>query len=229
MGQKVHPTGFRLGYIKTWNSRWYAKKSYVEWLHEDLQIRKYIKKKLYQAGISRIDIERTGKDSITRVLIHSAKPGLIIGKKGSEIEKLKSELAKTIKSELSISIKEVKKPEVDAQLVAESIASQLEKRISFRRAMKKSVASALRFGALGIKICCAGRLGGAEIARTEWYREGRVPLQTIRADIDFGLAESYTTFGKIGIKVWVYMGDHLPSNPEASLDAASDKSRKVKA
>jgi small subunit ribosomal protein S3 len=229
MGQKVHPTGFRLGYIKTWNSRWYAKKAYVEWLHEDLQIRKYIKKKLYLAGISRIDIARTGKDSITRVLIHSAKPGLIIGKKGSEIEKLKIELAKSIKSELSISIKEVKKPEVDAQLVAESIASQLEKRISFRRAMKKSVASALRFGALGIKICCAGRLGGAEIARTEWYREGRVPLQTIRADIDFGLAESYTTFGKIGIKVWVYMGDHLPSTTEVTSDKASDKNRKVKA
>lgn len=228
MGQKVHPTGFRLGYIKTWNSRWYAKKAYVEWLHEDLQIRKYIKKKLYQAGISRIDIERTGKDNTTRVLIHSAKPGLIIGKKGSEIEKLKLDLSKTIKSELSISIKEVKKPEIEAQLVAESIASQLEKRISFRRAMKKSVASALRFGALGIKICCAGRLGGAEIARTEWYREGRVPLQTIRADIDFGLAESYTTFGKIGIKVWVYLGDHLPGEGDVSPDKLSEKNRKVK-
>ena len=180
------------------------------------------------ARIPCFDIERTGKDNITRVLIHSAKPGLIIGKKGSEIEKLKQDLSKSIRSDLSISIKEVKKPEVEAQLVAESIASQLEKRISFRRAMKKSVSSALRFGALGVKISCAGRLGGAEIARTEWYREGRVPLQTIRADIDFGLAESFTTFGKIGIKVWIYMGDHLPAEPEVTLEKAPEKSRKVK-
>lgn len=216
MGQKVHPLGFRLGYIKTWSSRWYAQKGFADLLHEDLKIRKMVKKKLYHAGISKIEIERTGKDALARVSIHTARPGLIIGKKGLEIEKLKAELEATTKSQVSISIKEIKKPELEAQLIAESIASQLEKRISYRRAMKKSVSSALRFGALGVKICCAGRLGGAEIARTEWYREGRVPLHTIRADIDYGFAEAATTFGKIGIKVWVYRGDVLPGQDEAT-------------
>ena len=175
-----------------------------------------VKKKLFHAGISKIEIERTGKDALARISIHTARPGLIIGKKGLEIEKLKSDLEATTKSQVSINIKEIKKPELEAQLIAESIASQLEKRISYRRAMKKSVSSALRFGALGVKICCAGRLGGAEIARTEWYREGRVPLHTIRADIDYGFAEASTTFGKIGIKVWVYRGDVLPGQDEVT-------------
>lgn len=214
MGQKVHPLGFRLGYIKTWNSRWFAQKGFADLLHQDLNIRKTVKKKLYHAGISKIEIERTGKDAQARITIHTARPGLIIGKKGLEIEKLKADLEAQTKSQISINIKEIKKPELESQLIAESIASQLEKRISYRRAMKKSVSSALRFGALGVKICCAGRLGGAEIARTEWYREGRVPLHTIRADIDFGFAEAHTTFGKIGVKVWVYRGDILPGQEE---------------
>ncbi|MHB1756056.1 MAG: 30S ribosomal protein S3 [Leptospirillum sp.] len=225
MGQKVHPIGFRLGYIKTWNSRWYAQKGFADLLHEDLKIRKVVKAKLFHAGIAKIDIERTGKDAQARITIHTAKPGLIIGKKGLEIEKLKSELETQLKSKVSISIKEIKKPELEAQLIAESIAAQLEKRISYRRAMKKSVSSALRFGALGVKIRCAGRLGGAEIARTEWYREGRVPLHTLRADIDFGFAEAATTFGKIGVKVWVYKGDILPGQEETSPKVKEKRGR----
>ncbi|BAM06593.1 30S ribosomal protein S3 [Leptospirillum ferrooxidans] len=225
MGQKVHPIGFRLGYIKTWNSRWYAQKGFADLLHEDLKIRKVVKAKLFHAGIAKIDIERTGKDAQARITIHTAKPGLIIGKKGLEIEKLKSELETQLKSKVSISIKEIKKPELEAQLIAESIAAQLEKRISYRRAMKKSVSSALRFGALGVKIRCAGRLGGAEIARTEWYREGRVPLHTLRADIDFGFAEAATTFGKIGVKVWVYKGDVLPGQEELSPKVKEKRGR----
>ena len=225
MGQKVHPIGFRLGYIKTWNSRWYAQKGFADLLHEDLKIRKVVKAKLFHAGIAKIDIERTGKDAQARITIHTAKPGLIIGKKGLEIEKLKSELETQLKSKVSISIKEIKKPELEAQLIAESIAAQLEKRISYRRAMKKSVSSALRFGALGVKIRCAGRLGGAEIARTEWYREGRVPLHTLRADIDFGFAEAATTFGKIGVKVWVYKGDILPGQEENSPKVKEKRGR----
>ena len=216
MGQKVHPIGFRLGYIKTWSSRWYAQKGFADLLHEDLKIRKIVKKKLFHAGIAKIEIERTGKDALARISIHTARPGLIIGKKGLEIEKLKTELEQTTRSHVSINIKEIKKPELEAQLIAESVASQLEKRISYRRAMKKSVSSALRFGALGVKICCAGRLGGSEIARTEWYREGRVPLHTLRADIDFGFAEASTTFGKIGVKVWVYRGEILPGQEEVA-------------
>lgn len=225
MGQKVHPIGFRLGYIKTWNSRWYAQKGFADLLHEDLKIRKVVKAKLFHAGIAKIDIERTGKDAQARITIHTAKPGLIIGKKGLEIEKLKSELESQLKSKVNISIKEIKKPELEAQLIAESIAAQLEKRISYRRAMKKSVSSALRFGALGVKIRCAGRLGGAEIARTEWYREGRVPLHTLRADIDFGFAEAATTFGKIGVKVWVYKGDILPGQEEITPKVKEKRGR----
>jgi len=225
LGQKVHPIGFRLGYIKTWNSRWYAQKGFADLLHEDLKIRKVVKAKLFHAGIAKIDIERTGKDAQARITIHTAKPGLIIGKKGLEIEKLKSELESQLKSKVNISIKEIKKPELEAQLIAESIAAQLEKRISYRRAMKKSVSSALRFGALGVKIRCAGRLGGAEIARTEWYREGRVPLHTLRADIDFGFAEAATTFGKIGVKVWVYKGDILPGQEEITPKVKEKRGR----
>jgi small subunit ribosomal protein S3 len=223
LGQKVHPLGFRLGYIKTWNSRWFAQKGFADLLHQDLNIRKTVKKKLYHAGISKIEIERTGKDAQARITIHTARPGLIIGKKGLEIEKLKADLENQTKSQISINIKEIKKPELESQLIAESIASQLEKRISYRRAMKKSVSSALRFGALGVKICCAGRLGGAEIARTEWYREGRVPLHTIRADIDYGFAEAHTTFGKIGVKVWVYRGDILPGQEEVSTPKLKER------
>ncbi len=207
MGQKTHPIGIRLGIIKTWNSKWFAKKNYKDLLYEDLAIQKFIKSNLYHAGVPKIEIERTGKK--IKVTIHTARPGIIIGKKGSEVEKLKKELEKITGQELSIDIKEVRKPELDAQLVAENIALQLEKRIAFRRAMKKAVASSLRFGALGIKVACGGRLAGAEIARSEWYREGRVPLHTFRSDIDYGTAEAKTTYGRIGVKVWIYKGDIL--------------------
>ncbi|MBE0427573.1 MAG: 30S ribosomal protein S3 [Nitrospirae bacterium] len=208
MGQKTHPTGNRLGIIKNWDSRWYAKRGYSDQLLEDIEIRRNLKKRLYHAGVSRIEIERTGQN--IRIAIHTARPGIIIGKKGTEVEKLRKDLKQMTGKEVSIDIKEIRKPEVDAQLVAENIALQLEKRVAFRRAMKKSVASALRFGTLGIKIACAGRLAGAEIARTEWYREGRVPLHTFRADINYGFAESRTTYGVIGVKVWIYHGDILP-------------------
>jgi small subunit ribosomal protein S3 len=208
MGQKVHPFGFRLGYIKTWSSRWYAEKDYSKLLHEDLKVRKIVKKKLYHAGVSRVEIERSGNQ--IKITIQTARPGIIIGRKGAEVDKLKVELEAMTKKQVYINIKEIKKPELDAQLVAENIAMQLEKRVAYRRAMKKAVASALRLGALGIKVYCAGRLAGAEIARTEWYREGRVPLHTLRADIDFGMAEAATTMGQIGVKVWIYRGDILP-------------------
>ena len=207
MGQKTHPTGIRLGIIKTWNSKWFARKNYKEMLHEDLMIQKYIKENLYHAGVPKVDIERTGQK--IKAAIHTARPGIIIGKKGAEVEKLKKALEKLTGKVLSIDIKEVRKPELDATLVAENIALQLEKRIAFRRAMKKSVASTMRFGALGIKVACSGRLAGAEIARDEWYREGRVPLHTFRSDIDYGTAEAKTTYGRIGIKVWIYKGDIL--------------------
>lgn len=208
MGQKVHPFGFRLGYIKTWNSRWYAEKDYSKLLHEDLKIRKLVKKKLYHAGVSRVEIERSG--SQLKVSIHTARPGIIIGRKGTEVDKLKTDLEKMTENQIYVNIKEIKKPELDAQLVAENIAMQLEKRVAYRRAMKKAVASTLRLGALGIKVYCSGRLGGAEIARTEWYRDGRVPLHTLRADVHYGLAESMTTMGRIGVKVWIYLGEILP-------------------
>ena len=208
MGQKTHPLGNRLGIIKTWNSRWYAKKAYSEFLLEDLTIRKLLKERLFHAGVPRIEIERAGQNM--RVIIHTARPGIIIGKKGTEVEKLRKDLKLMTGKEVAIDIKEIRKPEIDAQLVAENIALQLEKRVAFRRAMKKAVASALRFGTLGVKISCSGRLAGSEIARSEWYREGRVPLHTFRADIDYGFSTAKTTYGIIGIKVWMYHGDILP-------------------
>jgi len=207
LGQKTNPIGLRLGIIKTWNSKWFARKNYKEFLHEDLMIQKYIKENLFHAGVPKVEIERTGQK--IKVSIHTARPGIIIGKKGAEVEKLKKALEKRTGKVLSIDIKEVRKPELDAQLVAENIALQLEKRIAFRRAMKKSVASTMRFGALGIKVACSGRLAGAEIARDEWYREGRVPLHTFRSDIDYGTADAKTTYGRIGVKVWIYKGDIL--------------------
>ena len=208
MGQKVHPFGFRLGYIKTWNSRWYAEKDYAKQLHEDLKIRKMVKSRLYHAGVSQIEIVRSGNQ--LTIALHTARPGIIIGRKGTEVDKLKADLAKMTDSQIYINIREIKKPELIAQLVAENIASQLERRVAYRRAMKKAVASTMRLGGLGIKVHCSGRLGGAEIARAEWYREGRVPLHTLRADIDYGLAESMTTMGRIGVKVWIYRGEVLP-------------------
>jgi len=210
LGQKAHPIGNRLGITKTWDSRWYAKKGYRDQLLEDITVRRALKEKLFHAGVPKIEIERAGQNM--RVIIHTARPGIIIGKKGSEVEKLRKELKEMTGKEISIDIKEIRKPEIDAQLVAENIALQLEKRVAFRRAMKKSVASALRFGTLGVKISCSGRLAGAEIARSEWYREGRVPLHTFRADIDYGYARAKTTYGIIGIKVWMYRGDILPES-----------------
>jgi small subunit ribosomal protein S3 len=220
LGQKTHPIGVRLGIIKTWNSKWYARKNYKDLLYEDLAIQKFIKSNLFHAGVPKIEIERNGQK--VRTTIHTARPGIIIGKKGAEVEKLKKKLEAMTGKELSIDIKEIRKPELDAQLVAENIAMQLEKRIAFRRAMKKSVVSAMRFGALGIKVACAGRLAGAEIARDEWYREGRVPLHTFRSDIDYGVAEAKTTYGRIGVKVWIYKGDILqePAIHQSAGDTA---------
>lgn len=208
MGQKINPIGFRLGVIKTWDSRWYAEADYAQLLHEDLKIRSFLKKRLYSSGISKIEIERAANK--TKINIFTARPGLIIGKKGSEVETIKKELSNLTSKEIFININEVRKPELDAQLVAENVALQLERRIAFRRAMKKSVTSALKFGAKGIRITCSGRLGGAEMSRTEWYREGRVPLHTLRADIDYGFAEAKTTYGLIGIKVLIFKGEVLP-------------------
>jgi small subunit ribosomal protein S3 len=208
LGQKTHPIGSRIGIIKTWDSRWFAKKDYAANLVEDINLRKMIKNRLYHAGVSKIEIERAGNK--IRIAIHTARPGIVIGKKGAEAEKIKKEIEEFTGKEVSVDIKEVRKPEADAQLVAENIALQIEKRVAFRRAMKKAVASALRFGAQGVKVACSGRLAGAEIARREWYREGRVPLHTLRADIDYGFAEAKTTYGKIGVKVWIYNGDVLP-------------------
>jgi small subunit ribosomal protein S3 len=208
LGQKVNPIGFRFGIYKTWDSRWFAGKEYGDFVLEDYQIRKFLRKRLVQAGVSKIEIERAANK--IRIKIHTARPGLVIGKKGAEIENLKRDLEKRIKREAIIDIQEVRKPEVDAQLIAENIALQLVRRISFRRAMKKSVSSALRFGALGIKIACSGRLGGAEMARREWYRKGRVPLHTLRADIDYGFSEAFSTYGVIGVKVSIFKGEILP-------------------
>ena len=207
MGQKVHPIGFRLGIIRTWDSKWYAEGDYARLLHEDIKLRSYLKKRLYHAGISKIELERAA--SKAKINIFAARPGIIIGKKGSEVEALKKELAKLTDKEVFINIQEVRKPEIDAQLVAENVALQLERRVAFRRAMKKSVSQALKFGAQGIKINCSGRLGGAEMSRTEWYREGRVPLHTLRADIDYGFAEAKTTYGIIGVKVLIFKGEVL--------------------
>jgi small subunit ribosomal protein S3 len=212
LGQKVHPISFRLGYIKTWDSRWYAGKDYPQLLIEDLRIRDYLKKKLYHAGVAKIEIERVAsKAKKAKVTIHTARPGIIIGKKGAEVDNLKKELQKMTQKEIFISIQEVKRAELNAQLVAENVALQMERRVGFRRAMKKAVTSTMKLGAKGIKIHCAGRLGGAEMARVEWYREGRVPLHTLRADIDFGLAEAKTTYGIVGVKVWIFKGEIFPT------------------
>ena len=207
MGQKVNPVGFRLGVIKSWDSRWFAGKDYAAFIEDDYKIRQFLKKKLYHAGISKIEIERWAKR--IRLRIYAARPGIVIGKKGSEIELLKKELEKMVPQEVVIDIQEVKKPEVNAQLVAENVALQIVRRVAFRRAMKRGVSSAIRFGAQGIKVCCSGRLGGAEMARTQWYKEGRIPLHTLRADIDYGLAEARTTYGIIGVKVWIFHGEIL--------------------
>jgi small subunit ribosomal protein S3 len=214
LGQKVNPIGLRLGGIKTWRSQWFSEKNYSELLHEDLKIRKFLKEKLFHAGISRIEIERAANKA--KVNIHAARPGIIIGKKGSEIEKLKKDLETITKSEVIINILEVRKPEIDAQLVAENVAQQLERRVAFRRAMKKCVTSAMKFGAKGIRVNCGGRLGGAEMARSEWYREGRVPLHTLRADIDCGFTEAHTAYGLIGVKVLIFQGEVLPGKKEAA-------------
>jgi small subunit ribosomal protein S3 len=219
LGQKTHPIGLRLGIIKTWNSKWFATKDYADLLHEDLNIQKFIKDKLFHAGVPKIEIERAGQK--IRVIIHTARPGIIIGKRGAEVDKLKKTLEEITAKKVAIDIKEIRKPELNAQLVAENIALQLEKRIMFRRAMKKSVATARRFGALGIKVMCGGRLGGAEIARSEWYREGRVPLHTFRSDIDYGTAEAKTTYGRIGVKVWIYNGDIL-AKPVLEANSGGD-------
>ncbi|HBI14027.1 MAG TPA: 30S ribosomal protein S3 [Desulfobulbaceae bacterium] len=215
MGQKVNPVGLRLNITRTWESIWYAGKDYSRNLYEDQQIRKYLKKRLYHAGVSRIVIERTGNK--IRIRLHTARPGIIIGKKGAEIETLKSDIEKKFGRECLIDIQEVRRPEADAQLVAENIAMQLERRVAFRRAMKKSINSALRFGVQGVKITCSGRLGGAEMSRTEWFKEGRVPLHTLRADIDYGTAEAKTTYGIIGVKVWIFKGEVLDDAELAQL------------
>ncbi|MDD2585983.1 MAG: 30S ribosomal protein S3 [Syntrophomonadaceae bacterium] len=208
MGQKVHPKGFRIGVIKSWDSNWYADRDYTELVHEDYKVRNYIKETFYKAGVSSVEIQRTGNR--LRVTIHTAKPGIIIGRGGSEVEKLKVQLIKMTNKNVSVNIQEIKRLELDAQIVAESIAQQLEKRVSFRRVMKQTVSRTMRANAGGIKIAVAGRLGGAEIARSEWYSEGKVPLHTLRADIDYGFAEANTTYGKIGVKVWINRGEILP-------------------
>lgn len=211
MGQKVHPYGFRLGYNRTWKSRWFARKDYGKLLHEDLEIKKSLKQRFHHAGISRIEIERAA-NKLT-IVIHTSRPGIIIGRKGSEIDKLKTDLQAATGREVYININEVNKPELDSQLVAESIAQQLVKRVAFRRAMRRAVDTSLRFGAQGIKVRCAGRLNGAEIARSEWYLHGRLPLHTLRADIEYGFAEAFTTYGAIGVKVWIYKGDIYETGP----------------
>jgi small subunit ribosomal protein S3 len=207
LGQKVNPIGLRLGIVKTWESRWYAGKKYADYILEDFNIRRFIKDKLNHAGIARIEIERSAKR--VRLRIFTARPGIVIGKKGSEIERLKKELENLVSQEVLIDIQEVRKPETEAQLLAENVAMQIERRVAFRRAMKRGVTSAMRFGAEGVKIICSGRLGGAEMARTEWYKEGRVPLHTLRADIDYGFTEARTTYGIIGVKVFVFKGEIL--------------------
>lgn len=207
MGQKIHPYGFRLGYNKTWHSRWFADQDYSKILHQDLKLRESLKKRLEHAGVSEVDIERAA-DRL-RVTIYTSRPGIIIGRKGAEVDKLRDDLRKMTGREVHINIQEIQRPELDAMLVAQSIAGQLQRRVSFRRAMKKAMESAFRFGAKGVKIMVGGRLGGAEIARTEWYQEGRLPLHTLKADIDYGLFEAKTNYGVIGVKVWVYKGDRL--------------------
>ena len=213
MGQKINPIGLRLGINRTWDSRWFAKRDYATMLHQDLKLRGYLQNRLQQAGVSRVVIERPAKKA--RVTIHSARPGVVIGKTGADIEKLRLELGKMTGAEVSLNIVEIRKPEIDARLIAENIASQLERRVAFRRAMKRAVQSAMRLGAQGIRINCSGRLGGAEIARMEWYREGRVPLHTLRADIDYGVGTAKTTYGTCGVKVWVFKGEVMAHDPMA--------------
>jgi small subunit ribosomal protein S3 len=221
MGQKVNPIGFRLGINRTWDSRWYADKQYGELLHEDIKLRDFLFSRLSQAGVSRIVVERPAKKA--RVTIHTARPGVVIGKKGADIEKLRVELSRMTGSEVHLNIVEIRKPEIDAKLVADNIAQQLERRVAFRRAMKRSVQSAMRLGAEGIRINCGGRLGGAEIARMEWYREGRVPLHTLRADVDYGTATAKTTYGACGVKVWIFKGEVLAHDPMAQDKRAMDQ------
>ncbi len=208
MGQKTHPIGFRLGVIKTWSSKWYEEKNYSKWLHEDIKLKKYIKKKLQHAGVSYIDVERAATKC--KINIYTARPGIVIGKRGAGVEQLKADIQKLTTSEVFLNIVEVRKAETNAQLVAENIATQLERRIAFRRAMKKAVQTAMKFGAKGIRVNCGGRLGGAEMGRREWYREGRVPLHTLRADIDYGFTEASATHGVIGVKCWIFHGEVLP-------------------
>jgi len=224
VGQKVHPKGFRIGIIRDWDSNWYADRDYTELLHEDYKLRHYIKEHFYTAGISKVEIQRTGNR--VRVTIHTAKPGIVIGRGGAEVEKLKADLIKMTGKNININIQEIKKPELDAQIVAENIAQQLEKRISFRRAMKQTVGRTMRAGAIGIKIAISGRLGGAEIARSEWYSEGKVPLHTLRADVDYGFAEANTTYGKIGIKVWVNRGEIMPAAKQRPKQKAVEEAEK---
>ena len=221
MGQKVNPIGLRLGINRTWDSRWYADSNYADLLHEDIRLRKNLKKRLAQAGVSRVVIERPAKKA--RITIHTARPGVVIGKKGVDIEKLRVDIAAMTGGEVHLNIVEIRKPEIDAQLVAENIAQQLERRIGFRRAMKRAVQSAMRLGAQGIRINCGGRLGGAEIARTEWYREGRVPLHTLRADVDYGTTTAITSYGTCGVKVWVFKGEIMEHDPMAQDKRAMDQ------
>ena len=222
MGQKVHPKGMRVGIIRDWESNWYADKNYDELLHEDIKIRSFVKKKLFQAGISTVQIERAANR--VKVSIHTAKPGIVIGRGGNEVENLKKELEQLTNKKINVNIVEIKKPELNAQLVAEGVAQQLEKRVGFRRAMKQAVSRTIRAGSQGIKISCSGRLGGAEIARTEWYSEGKVPLHTLRADIDYGFAEANTTYGKIGVKVWIYKREILPEVRNRKEETANAES-----
>lgn len=225
MGQKVHPTGIRLGIVKDWASRWYApSKDFADTLCADIKVRAYLQKRLAQAGISRIQIERPARNA--KITVYAARPGIIIGKSGKEVEMLRDEVNKILNIPVHVTIEEVRKPELDAKLVAETVAQQLEKRVMFRRAMKRVVTTAMRLGAKGIKICVSGRLGGAEIARTEWYREGRVPLHTLRADIDYGLAEAFTTYGVIGVKVWIFKGEVLGDREQAEAAAETKASGK---
>lgn len=223
MGQKTNPIGLRLGINRTWDSRWFATKEYSSWVNEDIRIRKYLKKRLYKAGVSKIEIERSSNKVV--VNIFTARPGMVIGRKGSEVDMLRDELSHLSGKEIQINIKDVKKPELNAQLVAEHIAMQLEQRVSFRRAMKKTIASAMRMGALGIKVKCSGRLGGAEMSRREGYHEGRVPLHTLRADIDYARATAHTTFGCVGVKVWIYKGEVFPKDFKESLKSLTEGGR----
>ena len=225
MGQKTNPIGLRLGIIKSWESRWYSEKDYSKLLQEDINLRKFLMKKLSTAGISKIIIERPAK--LANITLHTSRPGVIIGKKGSDIEKLKKSVSKMVSGDVNINILEVKKPELDSQLVADNIAQQLEKRVAFRRAMKRAVQSAMRLGAGGIRVNCSGRLGGAEIARTEWYREGRVPLHTLRADVDYGVSRANTTYGICGVKVWIFKGEKFERDVDLAESANKNNQKEI--